>query len=62
MPAEADAIRDGVRRVLAGESVHAITKSRQASVPPVRYGTWPARAPLGSPRTAAKRSGAGPGR
>ena len=39
VPAEADAIRDGVRRVLAGESVYAITKSWQASVPPVPYGT-----------------------
>jgi len=38
--AEADAIKDGVRRVLAGESVYAITKSWQASVPPVRGGTW----------------------
>ena len=34
--AEADALRDGVRRVLAGESVYAITKCWQASVP---YGT-----------------------
>ena len=38
--AEADAIKDGVRRVLAGESVYAITKSWQATVPPVRGGTW----------------------
>jgi hypothetical protein len=38
VPAEADAIRDGVRRVLAGESVYAITKSWQASVPSVPYG------------------------
>jgi len=40
VPAEADAIRDGVRRVLAGESAYAITKSWQATVPPVRGGTW----------------------
>jgi len=40
VPAEADAIKDGVRRVLAGESVYAITKSWQAEVPPVRGGTW----------------------
>jgi hypothetical protein len=39
VPAEAEAIRDGVRRVLAGESVYAIIKSWQASVPPVPYGT-----------------------
>jgi len=38
--AEAEAIKDGVRRVLAGESVYAITKAWQASVPPVRGGTW----------------------
>ena len=38
--AEADAIKDGVRRVLAGESVYAITKAWQATVPPVRGGTW----------------------
>ncbi|MGH3547604.1 MAG: recombinase family protein [Pseudonocardiaceae bacterium] len=37
---EADAIRDGVRRVLAGESVYAITKSWQNSVPAARGGTW----------------------
>ena len=40
VPAEADAVRDGVRRALAGESVHSITKSWQATVPPVRRGTW----------------------
>jgi len=40
VPTEADAIRDGVRRVLAGESVYSITKSWQATVPPVRGGTW----------------------
>lgn len=39
-PAEADAIRDGVHRVLAGESVYSITKSWQLSVPPVRGGKW----------------------
>jgi len=38
--AEVDAIKDGVRRVLAGESVYAITKAWQATVPPVRGGTW----------------------
>jgi len=38
--AEADAIRDGVRRVLAGESVYSITKQWQATVPPVRGGKW----------------------
>ncbi len=31
VPAEADAVRDGVRRVLAGESVYAITKLWQAT-------------------------------
>ena len=40
VPAEADAIRDGVRRVLAGESVYSITKSWQGTVAPVRGGTW----------------------
>jgi DNA invertase Pin-like site-specific DNA recombinase len=40
VPAEADAIRDGVRRVLGGESVYSVTKSWQATVPPVRGGTW----------------------
>ena len=40
VPAEADAVKDGVRRVLAGESVYAITKSWQATVTPVRGGTW----------------------
>jgi len=40
VPAEAEAVRDGVRRVLAGKSVYAITKSWQAEVPPVRGGTW----------------------
>jgi DNA invertase Pin-like site-specific DNA recombinase len=40
VPGEAEAIRDGVRRALAGESVYAITKSWQATVPPVRCGTW----------------------
>ncbi|PZS15341.1 MAG: recombinase family protein [Pseudonocardiales bacterium] len=37
---EADAIRDGVHRVLAGESVYSITKSWQATVTPVRGGRW----------------------
>lgn len=40
VPAEADAIRDGVRRVLAGESVYSVTKRWQAEVTPVRGGTW----------------------
>jgi len=40
VPVEADAIRDGVHRVLAGESVYSITKSWQLNVPPVRGGTW----------------------
>ena len=40
VPVEADAVKDGVRRVLAGESVYSITKSWQASVPPVRCGRW----------------------
>ena len=40
VPAEADAIRDGVCRVLAGESVYSITKSWQGTVAPVRGGTW----------------------
>jgi len=40
VPAEADAIRDGVRRVLGGESVYSVTKSWQATVTPVRGGTW----------------------
>jgi len=31
--ADPDAIRDGVRRVLAGESVYSITKQWQATVP-----------------------------
>jgi len=34
VPAEAEAIRDGVCRVQAGELVYAITKSWQAKVPP----------------------------
>ncbi len=38
--AEADAIADGVRRVLAGESVYSIAKDWQARVPPVRGGRW----------------------
>jgi hypothetical protein len=40
VPVEADAVKDGVRRVLAGESVYSIAKSWQATVPPVRGGTW----------------------
>lgn len=40
VPAEADAIRDGVRRVLAGESVYSVTKRWQAQVAPVRGGRW----------------------
>lgn len=39
-PVEADAIRDGVRRLLAGESVYSITKAWQATVSPVRGGQW----------------------
>jgi site-specific DNA recombinase len=40
VPTEADAIRDGVRRVLAGESIYSVTKRWQAEVTPVRGGTW----------------------
>ncbi|MGH3788833.1 MAG: recombinase family protein [Pseudonocardiaceae bacterium] len=39
-PVEADAIRDGVRRVLAGESVYAVTKGWQGTVPAARGGQW----------------------
>lgn len=39
-PTEADAIRDAVHRVLAGESIYSITKSWQLSVPAVRGGKW----------------------
>ncbi|MGH3899239.1 MAG: recombinase family protein [Pseudonocardiaceae bacterium] len=38
--AEAEAIRDGVHRVLAGESIYAITKSWQGTVPAARGGQW----------------------
>ena len=40
VPAKAEAVRDGVRRVLAREPVYKITKSWQAEAPPVRGGTW----------------------
>ncbi|MGI9064360.1 MAG: recombinase family protein [Pseudonocardiaceae bacterium] len=38
--ADADAIRDGVRRVLAGESVYSITKTVAGDGTPVRGGEW----------------------
>ncbi|MGI8310354.1 recombinase family protein [Saccharopolyspora hattusasensis] len=39
-PAEADAVRDGVARVLAGESCYAVTKLWEGSLPTVRGGKW----------------------
>ncbi|MCA1676340.1 MAG: recombinase family protein, partial [Actinobacteria bacterium] len=41
-PIEADVIRDGVRRVLARESLYSITRSWQANVPTVKGGRWQA--------------------
>ncbi|OZM81192.1 recombinase family protein [Pseudonocardia sp. MH-G8] len=41
-PAEAAAIRDGVARVIAGESVYSITKSWQATIKPARGERWAA--------------------
>lgn len=37
---EADAVRDGVRRLLAGESVYSITKDWEGRVRPVRADRW----------------------
>lgn len=40
VPAEADRIRDAVRDIVAGDSVHSITKKWRAQVPTVRGGEW----------------------
>lgn len=40
VPAEADVVRDGVRRILAGESVYSITKQWRAEVPTAKGGEW----------------------
>lgn len=40
VPEEAEAIRDGIRRVLAGESVYSVTRRWRARVPSARGGEW----------------------